>query len=241
MRTGTDSSYLEGEGPDGLGPLRYAALYSSWDAAQVCMCVGRIVSVWVVKAKAFCQVSSIGDPDRLYPSPFPCLPPLRPCPPHSPPFMPPLPPPSVPSCACLRHAGCGPCPDRGGAAERLGRARGDVSSAGACMEGGRRDGGREQAVQHTGGGQMTCGKHKQLVRGNKQCNTAVGSGPRAVPRHHPLPPSSSCFRPSCQPWPSSSSVSSTAASCWRRPAWCSVSCPHGAQSTRAQHCWWHAR
>ena len=35
MRTGTDSSYLEGEGPDGLGPLRYAALYSSWDAAQV--------------------------------------------------------------------------------------------------------------------------------------------------------------------------------------------------------------
>ena len=47
MKTGTESSYLEGEGPDGLGPLRYAALYSSWDAAQVCsVCVGG--AVWGV-------------------------------------------------------------------------------------------------------------------------------------------------------------------------------------------------
>ena len=48
MKTGTESSYLEGEGPDGLGPLRYAALYSSWDAAQVCSLCGWGGAVWGV-------------------------------------------------------------------------------------------------------------------------------------------------------------------------------------------------
>ena len=33
--SGADASYLEEAGPDGLGPMRYIALYSSHDASQV--------------------------------------------------------------------------------------------------------------------------------------------------------------------------------------------------------------
>ena len=38
MKTSTECGYLDEEGPDGLGPLRYVAMYSSWDAAQVRGC-----------------------------------------------------------------------------------------------------------------------------------------------------------------------------------------------------------
>ncbi|KAK9830879.1 hypothetical protein WJX81_001263 [Elliptochloris bilobata] len=34
MRTTTECAYLSGDGPDGLGALRYAALYASWDATR---------------------------------------------------------------------------------------------------------------------------------------------------------------------------------------------------------------
>jgi hypothetical protein len=34
MRTTTECAYLGGGGPDGLGALRFAGLYASWDAAR---------------------------------------------------------------------------------------------------------------------------------------------------------------------------------------------------------------
>ena len=34
MRTTTECGYLDGGGADGLGALRFAALYGSWDAAR---------------------------------------------------------------------------------------------------------------------------------------------------------------------------------------------------------------
>ena len=41
MRTTTECNYLEGEGPEGMGPLRQILLYHSQDAAR-----GR--SVWAL-------------------------------------------------------------------------------------------------------------------------------------------------------------------------------------------------
>lgn len=34
MRTTTECEYLGGGGPDGLGALRFAALYASWEATR---------------------------------------------------------------------------------------------------------------------------------------------------------------------------------------------------------------